>query len=166
MTLALSLVLLAVSGTVTNRHVRVMKAHGGKGIVPFELAKDRAASKAILDAWGEAGRRAARRSLLWDLPVVAGYVLLAYAVTDVIADELRENAKGWATFATACGRAYFVAGALDLVENALLYVILRGDEREWPPRWASRAARAKFAIVLAFAPLVLTAAFAAVGVRR
>lgn len=45
---------------------RRMHRTGGPGIIPFELAGSGAAAEAIMEQWGDEGRRAARWSLILD----------------------------------------------------------------------------------------------------
>lgn len=55
---------------------RRMQASGGPGIIPFELAGP-TRSEAILHAWGNEGRRAARASLMLDFPFLLAYTTLS-----------------------------------------------------------------------------------------
>jgi hypothetical protein len=157
-------VLFVVTSSVMSRLGRTMRANGGYGIVAFELAGSTAKAKAIFNAWGAEGRRAAKWSLVVDVPFIASYVAVPVVVACVSAAALRPGTV-WPVVAAASGWAFVVAGALDLVEDALLAVVLA--DHEAPPAGlvpvASAAARVKFALALAATPVLLTAAVAALA---
>ena len=159
------LALLVGSGFVMRKQIAVMKSTGGPGIVPFEKARDVASMEAILDAWGEKGRAAARGSLLVDFAFVAGYVALTVSLACASAAVLRDHGwDAWTWLAVVSGLAYAVAGLLDVVENVLLLRALgSGGVPSWLPPVSSGAATAKFALVFGAVPFLLTAVVAAVA---
>jgi hypothetical protein len=52
---------------------RQMHRSGGPGIIAFELAGNAERAQRIISAWGDDGRRAARRSLQLDFGYMATY---------------------------------------------------------------------------------------------
>ena len=118
---------------------RRMRATGGPGIIPFELAGPERSAE-ILRRWGPDGRRAARASLLLDFPYLVAYTTLGVRLTG------RAQAAGpLPRWGPAVAAIQVAAGACDAIENAaLLGVVSRGgDERL--ASVARTAARAKFA---------------------
>jgi hypothetical protein len=130
-----------------------MKATGGPGIVPLELAGSRDRVDAILDTWGPAGRAGARESLVLDQAWLVTYVLsLALAAAE--AGETYED-RGWsglAGLAGPIGWGSLLAGGLDAVENASLLGVVNGSPSTALPRVAQRCAQVKFALVVAAIP--------------
>ncbi len=61
---------------------RKMHRTGGPGIIPFELAGSGEAAEAIMERWGEDGRRAARWSLLLDFGYMLNYGVLTGLLLD------------------------------------------------------------------------------------
>ena len=105
---------------------RRMKATGGPGIIPFELAGTPERSQRMLDTWGDPGRAAARASLLLDFPYLVTYSGLGVIGCLAAADAFDD--AGWAPLAAAGGAmaaAQVAAGACDAAENATLLMILR-----------------------------------------
>ncbi len=124
---------------------RRLQATGGPGIIPFELAGP-GGTEAILDRWGEEGRRWAIASLLLDFPFLVAYTRANLAIVERLgrrADYADDRIL--ASLARPVGLLHIVAGASDAVENAALLAVVarRGD----PVRaaLARRAARTKFA---------------------
>jgi hypothetical protein len=127
---------------------RRMRASGGPGIIPFELAgPDR--SGEILRAWGPEGRRAARYSLLLDFPYLVAYTTLGVGLTSRAGAALaRRGYPALAAMAPLVASAQIAAGACDAVENtALLVVVSRGGDRRFASL-ARDAARTKFVALL------------------
>jgi hypothetical protein len=114
---------------------RRMQRAGGPGIIPFELVGTPARAAAVMDAWGEDGRRAARLSLLLDFPFLVAYSGLNVAVARAL------GSPRWTTVA-AVG-----AGACDAVENAALLGVLGGRGGGRLPAVARSFALAKFALL-------------------
>jgi hypothetical protein len=131
------------------RYERIMRSACGRGIVALELAGSPSSANALLAAWGQPGRQAARRSLRLDFPYAAVYTASLVLV-------LRAAARGYGS--TPRGRwvrsvipAALVAGGCDAVENVALLIYLRRGSPA-APRVARLAALTKFtllAIVLA-----------------
>lgn len=126
------------------RFDRIMRAANGHGIVALELAGSAAAAQTLLDGWGPAGRRAARRSLLLDFPYTASY-------TASLVSGLRCTAAG----AGSCGRgrwtralvpATVIAGGCDAIEGLALLAFLRTGAPS-APAVARAAASVKFALL-------------------
>ena len=116
-----------------------MRAAGGPGIIPFELAGPRRSAE-ILRHWGAEGQRAARASLLLDFPYLVAYTTLNVRITR----RARDSAP-FHRLRPAVAGIQVAAGACDAVENAaLLGVIARGGDARLASL-ARAAARAKFA---------------------
>ena len=124
---------------------RRMRAAGGPGIIPFELARpDR--SDEILRAWGDGGQRAARTSLLLDFPYLVAYTTLHVRLTDRAGEGLTADGDGvLRAMAPVVKGVQVAAGLCDAVENAaLLGVVRRGGDAKLASV-ARTAALAKFA---------------------
>jgi hypothetical protein len=118
---------------------RRMRATGGPGIIPFELAGPRR-SREILRSWGPEGQRAARASLILDFPFLVAYTTLNVRLTNRARD-----AGALPRLGVTVAAAQIAAGACDAVENtALLGVVARGGDAKLASI-ARRSARAKFA---------------------
>ena len=127
---------------------RRMKATGGPGIIPFELAGTPERSQRMLDTWGEEGRAAARTSLLLDFPYLVTYSGLGVIGCLAAADAFDD--AGLAPLAAAGGAmaaAQVAAGVLDAAENTTLLLILREGTSGRRPALARAFARAKFALL-------------------
>ena len=124
-----------------------MRATGGPGIIPFELAGTPERSRRILERWGEEGRSAARLSLLLDYPYLVSYAGLQLAGCRAASHALdRAGLTTLSRAGRAIAPAQLAAGAFDAAENtALLGVLADRDERL--PRLARACARAKFALL-------------------
>ena len=164
--LARSMAAVLGVGALMGRSDKQMKATGGPGIVPLELAGERAKVDAILDTWGPPGRAGARESLVLDQAWLVTYALsLALAAAE--AGEAFDD-RGWralASLAPVAGWASLVAGGLDAVENASLLAVVNGSPSSALPRLAQRCAQVKFALVLGALPYGL-AGLAAGALRR
>jgi hypothetical protein len=130
-----------------------MKATGGPGIVPFELAGSRVKVDAILRQWGPDGRAAAEESLVldqvWQVTYAVSLALSAAEAGDAFGE------RGWDRAARAAGPlgwASLVAASLDAVENTSLLAVVRGSEGSFLPRLAQRSAQVKFALVAVALP--------------
>jgi hypothetical protein len=137
---------------------RLMRARGA-GIVAFEKARTPGRATAIKTQWGRAGRTAALVSLLLDFLFVAAYVTVPLVVAGAAAEVARERGwLLWASVAAACGWAFLLAGALDVIENVLLLFVLAMPKPRYVltlPAWA--CASVKF-LVVGVTPFVLVTA--------
>lgn len=111
-----------------------IKRSGGPGIIALEVAGSAERAAEILRQWGDSGRSMARVSLIVDFPFLVAYAIFFSAACTEMGRRLRVRAeqggaagtiaKHLATPAPILGWAFFVAAALDVVENlALLRVI-------------------------------------------
>ncbi|WP_445169507.1 hypothetical protein ACTXG7_09385 [Mycolicibacterium sp. Dal123E01] len=116
-----------------------MRAAGGPGIIPFELAGTAAKAEAIMAQWGAAGQRAARQSMWLDFGYMTSYgILLGLLV------ERRRRRRGHPAGLPAIAAGAVAADAIEGV--ALLRVLDRRDVAE-SARRAQVAASIKFAII-------------------
>jgi hypothetical protein len=126
---------------------REMTRTGGPGIIPFELAGTPEGAARITRRWGEAGRAAARRSLLLDYPFLAAYASLQALVCEVAGETMRW--RGRTTLAAAgapLAWGQLAAGGFDAIENAALLGVVAGYSQRLPAV-ARRCAVAKFALL-------------------
>lgn len=126
-----------------------MRATGGPGIIPFELAGTPERARRIIDLWGSDGRRAARRSLLLDYAFPPTYASLQALGCTAVGDRYR--ARGRRVLAAGGGPlawGQLAAAGFDYVENTALLLILVGRDGR-APALARRAALAKFALLFA-----------------
>lgn len=139
---------------------RQMKATGGPGIVGLELAGPDKVD-AVLDTWGDDGRRAARTSLALDQLWLATYSVLLAGLWTAVSGRLRRRGRPWLGHGAAvAGWAAFGAGGCDAVENtALLGVVTGRGPRHRLARIAQRAAQTKFALLLT--PVAVAVGFVA-----
>ena len=127
---------------------RRMKATGGPGIIPFELAGTAERSERILSTWGEEGRAAARMSLLLDFPYLVTYTGLGVVGSAAAADALGDAGRDrLAQAGGVMAAAQVAAGAMDAAENTTLLQILRHGTGARRPARARAFARAKFALL-------------------
>jgi hypothetical protein len=121
-----------------------MRATGGPGIIPFELAGPQRSAE-ILRRWGAEGRRAARASLVLDFPYLVAYTTLGVRLTGRVADALGARSIRLARLGPAVAAVQIAAGACDAIENAaLLGVVARGGDARLATL-ARNSALAKFA---------------------
>ncbi len=116
-----SLVLLGVLMVFEGR----MKAAGGPGIVPFEVAGNEERAREILAQWGQEGRSAARASLIIDYPFLVAYACFYALACTALAEALARRGLRW--LASVGGRLAWgalAAGAFDAIENAALLGVL------------------------------------------
>lgn len=118
---------------------RRMRATGGPGIIPFELAGNAARAESIMDRWGSDGQRAARLSLWLDF----GYMATYGALTALLVDRTRRR-RGHPVALPAIVIGAVVADAAEGI--ALLKVLDR-------TRVADQARRAQIAALIKFAIL-------------
>jgi hypothetical protein len=129
---------------------RQMQRCGGPGIIAFELAGNAEQAQRIMTAWGDGGRRAARRSLQLDF----GYMATYGALTALLVDYARRRLGHPA----AVCLGVVPAVAADALEGIALLNVLAGNDIERNTRRARGAAIVKF-IVLAAALLYTGGAY-------
>jgi hypothetical protein len=140
-----ALVQLGLFATLERR----MRATGGPGIIPFELAGTPERAKRITDTWGPDGLRAARRSLLLDYLFPPTYASLQALACSATADRFAENGRrALAAWGGSLAWGQLAAAGFDYAENTALLLILAGRDRRLP-ELARRAALAKFALLFA-----------------
>lgn len=115
---------------------RQMRRAGGPGIIAFELAGNATRAQRIMNAWGDDGRRAARRSLQLDF----GYMTTYGVLTALLLDYARRRFGHPA--AVCLGVIPAVTG--DALEGVALLNVLAGNNIEHNARRARSAAIVKF----------------------
>lgn len=116
-----------------------MRATGGPGIIPLELAGSAAKAEEILVRWGEAGQRAARQSMWLDFGYMSSYgALLGLLI------EHRRRRRGHPAWLPALAASAVVG---DAVEGVALIRVLDGQNIAMNARIAQVAALIKFAIL-------------------
>jgi hypothetical protein len=116
---------------------RRMRATGGPGIIPFELAGSGYRAEQIMTQWGREGRRAARVSTWLDF----GYMTTYGTLVALLIDRARRR-RGHPRALTAVA-AVAVAG--DAVEGVSLLRVLNRQHVDSYARRARTAALIKFA---------------------
>src|SRR4051794_41170690 len=91
--LAKSMGAVLAVGALMGPSDKKMKATGGPGIVPLELAGGRDRVDAILDTWGPSGRAGARESLVLDQAWLVTYAL-SLALSAAEAGDAFDD-RGW-----------------------------------------------------------------------
>ena len=145
---------------------KVMLSTGGVGIVGFETIGSWSRADPVLEKWRAGGRgwRAARWSLVVDVPFLVAYGLGLWVLAAVVADHARDLGwTGWATAAAVTGIAFLTAAALDLIEDiALVLVLHRRRNVNWPGI-ARVCAFAKFGLLLVAGLVLATVSIAFLG---
>lgn len=122
---------------------RQLKPHG---IVGYEFAGSAERAKRMFSDWGEAGRKAARMSLRYDVPFLLVYPFLLSSLT-VLAS--RGASEALVMLGSWLAVAPFVAAGLDALEDLALWLAL--DRFQQPPesllRVAALAAGTKFLLL-------------------
>jgi hypothetical protein len=118
---------------------RRMRATGGPGIIPFELAGSAARAEDIMTRWGSDGQRAARLSLWLDF----GYMATYGTFTALLVDGVRRR-RGHPAVLPA---TVIVAVAADAIEGVSLLKVLRRTRIAVHARRAQVAALIKFAVL-------------------
>jgi hypothetical protein len=131
---------------------RRMRATGGPGIVPFELAGKASRAEAIMVRWGSAGQRAARLSLWLDF----GYMTTYGALMALLVDRARRR-RGQPA---ALPATVVVAVAADATEGVSLLKVLNRT------RVGVHARRAQIAALIKFAVLCGALGYLAAGKKR
>jgi hypothetical protein len=120
---------------------RQMRRCGGPGIVAFELAGNAKRAQRIMDAWGDDGRRAARRSLQLDF----GYMTTYGALTALLVDYARRRLGHPA----AVCLGVVPAVAADALEGVALLNVMAGNDIDTNAHRARGAAIIKFVVLVA-----------------
>jgi hypothetical protein len=135
---------------------RRMRATGGPGIIPFELAGSASRAEQIMAQWGRDGRRAARISTWLDF----GY-MTTYGTLMALLIERARRRRGHPRSLTSVA---MVAVAGDAVEGVSLLNVLARKDVDGYARLARRAALVKFAALAgALGYVVAEAATSALG---
>ncbi|MFZ0717266.1 hypothetical protein [Mycobacterium sp.] len=116
---------------------RRMRATGGPGIIPFELAGSGFRAEQIMAQWGRDGERAARISTWLDF----GYMTTYGTLTALLIERARRR-RGHPRSLTAVA---MVAVAGDAVEGVSLLKVLDRNNVDRYARFARAAALVKFA---------------------
>jgi hypothetical protein len=119
---------------------RQMRRTGGPGIIAFELAGNGKRAQRIMNAWGDDGRRAARRSLQLDF----GYMATYGALTTLLVDYARRRLGHPA----AVCLGVVPAVAADALEGVALLNVLTGNNIDLNARRARSAAIIKFVVLV------------------
>ena len=119
---------------------RRMHRAGGPGIIAFELAGNATRAQRIMSAWGDDGRRAARRSLQLDFGYMATYGVLCALLVDYARRRLGHPA-------VVCLGVILAVGA-DALEGIALLNVLAGISIDDNARRARGAAIVKFVVLV------------------
>jgi hypothetical protein len=114
-----------------------MRATGGPGIIPFELAGSAFRAEQIMAQWGPDGERAARVSMWLDF----GYMTTYGALATLLVERARRRRGHPRALASAVG----VAVAGDAIEGVSLLKVLDRERVDIHARRARAAALVKFA---------------------
>jgi hypothetical protein len=114
-----------------------MRATGGPGIIPFELAGSAFRAEQIMAQWGRDGERAARISTWLDF----GYMTTYGTLTALLVERARRRWGHPRALASAVG----VAVAGDAIEGVSLLKVLDRERVDIHARRARAAALVKFA---------------------
>jgi len=118
---------------------RQMHRTGGPGIIAFELAGNAERAQRMMSAWGDDGRRAARRSLQLDFGYMATYGVLTALLVDHARRRLGHPA--------AVCLGVVPAVAADALEGVALLNVLAGNAIDVNAHRARRAAIFKFVVL-------------------
>ena len=129
---------------------RRMRATGGPGIIPFELAGSGFRAEQIMAQWGHDGQRAARISTWLDF----GYMTTYGTLTALLVERARRR-RGHPRSLTSVA---MVAVAGDAVEGVSLLKVLDGEHVDSYARRARAAALVKFAALAGALTYVLAEA--------
>lgn len=127
------------------------------GIVGFELAGTAAASKRIVEGWGELGRTAAAFNLGFDYLFIVSYsTLMALLCLWATA---RCSGLGLAAFGVLVAWLQWAAGLLDCIENAALLRILFHGVSNRAANIARVSSLGKFSLIACGAIYVISSLF-------
>ena len=119
---------------------RQMHRCGGPGIIAFELAGNAERAQRIMSAWGDEGRRAARRSVQLDFGYMTSYGVLTGMLVDYARRRLGHPA--------AVSLSVVPAVAADALEGVALLNVLAGNNIN------ANAHRARIAAIIKFIVLI------------
>ncbi|MCV7400095.1 hypothetical protein H7K24_08000 [Mycobacterium fragae] len=146
--LAAATVAFVIYTTVMLMVERRMRATGGPGIIPFEVAGSEARAEEIMTRWGSDGQRAARLSTWLDFGYMATYGTLMALLVD--------RARRRRGHPAALPAIVAVAVAGDAVEGVSLLKVLNHTSVAVHARRAQIAALIKFAVLAATLGYVAT----------
>jgi hypothetical protein len=129
---------------------RRMRATGGPGIIPFELAGSGFRAEQIMAQWGHDGEQAARASMWLDFGYMTTYGALAALLV--------ERARRRRGHPRALTSAVAVAVAGDAIEGISLLKVLDREHVDMHARRARAAALVKFAALAGALGYVLSEA--------
>ena len=118
-----------------------------RGIVSFELAKNYAASRQILDSWNARAKTHAALSLGLDYLFLIVYALFISLACVQVSKALQRRTPLLAGPGAVLAWAQFLAAILDAIENLALIHLLLNSSRRWLPCLARWCAIVKFSIV-------------------
>jgi hypothetical protein len=118
-----------------------------RGIVSFELAKNMAASRQIMDSWNQQATQNAVLSLGLDYLFLVVYAVFISAACVQVGKAFQHRNPLISSTGNALAWAQFLAAILDAVENLALIALLLDSERMWLPAMARVCAIVKFSIV-------------------
>jgi hypothetical protein len=146
--LAAATVAFVIYTTVMLMVERRMRATGGPGIIPFEVAGSEPRAEEIMTRWGSDGQRAARLSTWLDFGYMATYGTLMALLVD--------RARRRRGHPAALPAIVAVAVAGDAVEGVSLLKVLNHTSVAVHARRAQIAALIKFAVLAATLGYVAT----------
>jgi hypothetical protein len=117
------------------------------GIVSFELAGTPAAAAAIMASWSPPVKMRAAFSLGIDYLFLVVYALFISLACRQSAEAISSSSRFFHGTGLLLAWAQFPAGALDAVENTLLWQVLQGSTAVYPAAAARWCAILKFALV-------------------
>ena len=142
--LILSAILLATM-RVLDQPLRTPDAP--RGIVSFELAKNMAASRQIMNSWNQQATQNAALSLGLDYLFLMVYAVFISAACTQVGKAFQHRSPLIVGTGTALAWVQFLAAILDAIENLALIALLLNSERIWLPAMARACAVVKFSIV-------------------
>jgi hypothetical protein len=143
--IALAITVMVIGMTVLGFADPGRTSGKGPGIVGFELAGSAAKAKAILEAWGESGRKVAAFNLGFDYFFIGGYSTFM-ALMCLWANGRYANPR-LAPLGMLLAWLQWIAGLLDCAENAALLTILFRGESDGLALLARTSALGKFGLL-------------------
>jgi hypothetical protein len=154
MWLCVATLVLTVIGMTVLRFVDPGRVSGGgKGIVEFELAGSAAKAKAILESWGESGRKAAAFNLGFDYLFILGYS--TFMTLMCLWASMRSVNPRAMMLGVFLAWMQWTAGLLDCTENAALLRILFHQATDGLAEIARWSALGKFGLLSCGAVYIL-----------